>query len=185
MRPGATQHAEPLGDDWLVEAEVIDQDGVAVISWLTIKPRHSQRNGKIRRETFVVEEEPPEDAYIPPGGLTRRLIRELPLTPLLERAITPSGLWSGMPGLKLRTPRHGSRLRDRELAQVAVRYDKLVAAGSITPIKDLLLDGDVGYTEAGLSDLVHKARKHGFLSKAPPGRAGGQATAKARRALES
>lgn len=75
----------------------------------------------------------------------------------------------------------------------AVAYVDRLAAGSLSPIRDLAADPPeeiTGYvsdgrtvSEATVRDLIHQARTRGLLTRSPIGRAGGELTPKAEQLL--
>jgi hypothetical protein len=71
----------------------------------------------------------------------------------------------------------------REWATVADRYVRLLAEKSDVPVAQRLAD-ELGVGVAQATNLVHAARKRGYLTPTVAGRAAGELTNKARRALE-
>lgn len=77
--------------------------------------------------------------------------------------------------------RPGRRGRtDHELAVVAARYVELLATGPGVP----RLAAEMYLSEAHVRSLLTQARARGLMTKAPPGRPGGELTEKAVRLLE-
>lgn len=83
-------------------------------------------------------------------------------------------------GLRRRPGRAGHP--DTYYAGLAVRYEAWQTTGA--PL-EALVDGEHVSTVSALRAQLHTARRKGFLTDAPKGRAGGMATGKARDLLES
>jgi hypothetical protein len=72
------------------------------------------------------------------------------------------------------------------LAQIAVLYEDAVGRGVRAPAREVarqLRERGVDRTDATVRDLIHRARKRGFLTKTPERRAHGHATTKAHEVL--
>lgn len=126
------------------------------------------------------------------GEVTARLLRQIPLGELASMArrrpqVTYEREQSDMLVQELRfereqAPRPGRRGRsDRYYyADLAVRYEQWIETGR--PLR--VLADDVYLSEPGLRTALRTARDRGMLTEAARGRAGGQATEKARKLLE-
>jgi hypothetical protein len=167
-----------LGEGWHVVYSVAAEGGVPVIRRLTVQPK--------------------DDAQPPPGGITRRRLRDVPLTPLLSQ-------WKAAWDLVLDTldpdtakvfrhaygfriakgatvPKPGRRGHpDSFYAEIAQLYVSLVREGSPRPIEQIAEKAN--RSVAGVRDLVHSARAKGLLTASPPGKPGGELTDKALRLL--
>jgi len=74
------------------------------------------------------------------------------------------------------------RRDDLYFARLAARYAELVELGMRRPIP--LLAAETGLAPSTLTAAIRDARRTGFLTATPRGRAGGRLTAKARRLLD-
>ncbi len=154
---------------WKAEARLVVQDGQFVIAALTVKPKRG----------------------VPRGGLTIRALRGLRIPEVrneahadLAPAINEALRAAGRPEDQLRPLEKQGRGRPRHsdgfLACVAACYVLHVAWETRRPTADLAAFLD--YEPKTLADLLGKARKRGLLTEPPPGRAGGELTAKGRKA---
>lgn len=128
------------------------------------------------------------------GGVTVRLLRQVPLPDLVaeahtwfaevaERADRSSGrgpMWALDLTAEPARPGRAGR-SDRYYAEWAARYAEKVAAGSPAPIVDLAKEHDLGRGQ--VRDLIHKARGRDLLPRGLKGRAGGVLTERARALL--
>jgi hypothetical protein len=111
-------------------------------------------------------------------GAIQRELSEL-LTAEVEGGWVPAEIVEGFRS----NPRPGSRGRPhREYAAVAAMYVRLLGT-SKTPLRALVDELGPGYTAAAVRAMLNRARKHGLLTSAPSGRAGGELTEKARALL--
>jgi hypothetical protein len=78
-------------------------------------------------------------------------------------------------------PSSGRGYDDHDYAWWALRYVRLVNAGSRRPVADLAADADMKASQ--VRDLIHTCREKGMLPKSRPGLPGGTLTTKARRLL--
>jgi hypothetical protein len=159
--------------------------------------------------SFEVHNEGMERAHTPNAWLSRkeggwpladvpilsRLVRAVPIGELVRvaRATVAEFAEAGAVGFK--TPRlagqmadHARKLRgdtkrpgrrghpDRYYAELAVAYEAWQATGDTLKV----FADRVHLTSSGLRAALHTARQKGFLTKAPPGKAGGMATEKAK-----
>jgi len=119
-------------------------------------------------------------------------LEEEGLTEYAESARGVAELWAGRAaemGFTKDFVRHpGRRGRDDLFyASLAARYVSLLAAGSQAPIRDLareLRDAGHDFSDEYVRQLINNARgRRDLLTEAPPGKAGGELTPKARRLL--
>jgi hypothetical protein len=152
----------PLSEDWQVSVAFANREGKASVESIYIEPTS----------------DPPRDA------LTTRLLRRIRLGELLAQAQAqvPSGAGEHFQFLA-QTPRRGRRrlISDLELAGLAVAYEAACTTSAAQP--RLVLAKERKESPGRVRDLIHEARRRGLLSPAVPGKAGGTATAEARRLL--
>lgn len=154
-----------------------------------------------------------EPGAAPPGGLTSRGLRTFSLVQAHQEARQLANIGGGKMTWKrredaprgsgiaggdwddlgyepeaVREPRRPGR-RGREdwyYADFAARYVQADKRGSSRPVADVAEEmsrnGET-YTAAYVRDVIHQARRRGFLTDAPAGRAGGTLTDKAHAAL--
>jgi hypothetical protein len=147
---------------------------------------------------------------IPPGGLTRRLLRRVPFgvhvdyfatVAKLRRILVPEGVsvfegpWVELAAAHLKPtleasprPRGGKRpgrrpLPDEDLLTAARAYVTARDRGSPRPVPDAARA--LKMSEARMRDLVYRARRRGFLTQTSQGRGGGALTPHARALLKS
>jgi hypothetical protein len=157
--------------DWRVRVVFTEQRGHVVVQELHIKPASRK--------------------VLPDGGLTATALRALRLSVFQGEAKNfasyLSGLWDDIAptagtlierSLDARPGRRGHP--DRFYAELALAYEALVVAGEPAPIKRLAQKHH--RSPARMRDLIHIARRKGFLTTARNGRAEGHATEKARAA---
>ncbi|MFP5256069.1 MAG: hypothetical protein ACLGI8_09495 [Acidimicrobiia bacterium] len=124
----------------------------------------------------------------PPGGITMRLLRRLPLDEL-ERVARQqlSGIRPQLPDLDREWPddlgkRTGRRGVPHEVyARLAARYLELVDEGDPAPVKALAAETHQAYKT--VLGQLGQARRLAILSKPPKGRAGGELLAYGRELL--
>jgi transposase-like protein len=122
-----------------------------------------------------------------PAAVTARVLRDLPIGALvrglrdgiyktMEKNSLPgefehflAGGFEGRPGRRGRP--------DAYYAGIAQHYVRRLQAGSRTPVRDIAEKFD--YSVSMVNNWVAEARKRKLLTQAPPGRAGGELTAKA------
>lgn len=128
---------------------------------------------------------PSEDSDAPSGGISATHMRLF--TPSLGRQILaahPSHRRHQPAASQTQQtpPTRGVRTPDGLLAQVAVLYGEAVRERKRSPtqyIGDRLRQGGVNRADATIRDLIHRARKRGFLTETHSRRAGGTPTEKA------
>lgn len=188
--PGADEDAilavMALEDGWEARVRIVIQDGQPVPA-----------------ELRVVRGRKTPD--VPSGGLTTRAVREIPLWGAVDEAhrrlsplvaadmpswIAGSGLRrQGFTSDPLRKPGRKGR-PDRYYATIARAYLEAVRRGSRQPVKDVAteLSAETGGTisPAYVRDQLHvaRSRSRALLTRPPKGKAGGELTEKALRALE-
>lgn len=126
----------------------------------------------------------------PKNGLTTDVLRAIRIGDLYARARgwlslgPPHGPWFGTDPSEFNEVRHpGRRGRDDSFyAQVAARYVHLLTSTDHAPAVGLA--DEMTVSVSSVRGLLHEARRRDLLTHAPPGRAGGQLTDKARRLLD-
>jgi hypothetical protein len=127
---------------------------------------------------------------LPPPMLTAAILRSVSVDRLYELARNTVSISSGL-GIYLdvkidefrKHPRPGRVGRpDVFYASLAAQYVELLKA-SATPTKALAELHS--YSESSMRDYLHQARERGLLTKAPPGRSGGELTDKAKEILNA
>jgi hypothetical protein len=111
-------------------------------------------------------------------ALTSEVLRAVPLTEVMAAA---RQFTTGVEQAVVVLPSAGRGYDDVDYAWWALRYVRLVNAGSRRPVADLA--ADVGMKASRVRDLIHTCREKGMLPKSRPGLPGGTLTAKARRLL--
>lgn len=172
---------QPNGSAWKAEVDQRTPDGWRIRSvWV------EQRGVPVLRELHVTPHPPRQ---VPARGLTAKALRllrhEAKLALLRERAAehfadSPAAL------ADLKALIHGDRKKlggrrghtDAFYAGLAIAYEEVAAAG--LPIRKTLA-AKYSVSESRIGSLIHDCRSRGFLDAAVGGRAGGRATAKARR----
>ena len=183
--PRVSEQLAALDDDWFASYALEERDGVTIISGIKITPRADA----FRRW-------PPTPGTAPSTGLLARTLRgTLRLGPDVIRRLTrmPAGLDLSRMGPALReyleTPlppprrspgRPGSSGRpDGYYLEIAVAYSE---AGTRHP--NVAAAKQTGYSREYVRDAVAECRRRDLLTKALPGRSGGELTDKAKRLLE-
>jgi hypothetical protein len=151
----------PLSEDWEVTVAFANRDGKASVESIHIR----------------------STSDLPREALTTRLVRRIRLGELLvqAQAEVPS---QGEEHFRFlgQTRRRGFHrlLSDLELAKLAVAYE----AACATNAKPRIVLAKAREESPGkVRDLIHEARRRELLSPAVPGKAGGTATATAKRLL--
>jgi hypothetical protein len=152
---------------------------------------------------FVIR---PKAADVPPGGLTRNVLRAVHLRDLREAvrvavaqvrrdteiAIEDGVITEGDPASTWDPPevfeqwgrRPGRAGRpDLYYAEMASQYVELLAGGTRAPVRELAERHHL--SGAQLRGILHAARQRGLLTAAPAGKSGGRLTAKAKRILSA
>lgn len=149
-------------------------------------------------------------ADVPPGGLTRRMLRNVTAQPALDRAnaLRLADTYKDLVGVEasyrdvarvnatyaelseatLAAPRRpGSRGRpDLFYAELAAVYVDAVASGNRAPVQHVraeLARGGEHYAAGTVTGMIQDARRRRMLTKPPRGQAGGALTDRARRLL--
>lgn len=159
--------SSPLSEDWEVRVDLRRGDGGVVLDRLEVLP------GAVGAST----------------PLGSGVLRELGLDWLraaIERGLRDGHVRAVLPGWYddlVARPRPGRAGRhDIEYAHWAARYVRAVEEDARAPVK-YLVDRFAGVeyvSEQSLRAILHKARQRELLTAAPPGRAGGDLTDKAR-----
>jgi hypothetical protein len=167
--PGAKRMLELTCDiegfpGWQVVAEVAATDAGLQINRLTIGPWGD---------------------VVPPGGITTRMLRQVRTGAIIAAHRAAARLWA-LPGIAAVMPdlpdlsvseRAGRRGRDdRFYARWAAEYADALTR-SANPVTELARRHHLSASQ--VRNLAHACRKRGMLTAAPPGRAGGELTARA------
>lgn len=123
----------------------------------------------------------------PPPAVTSRLLRDLPLGAIaddLRNRLRAEGFddvadYFRMASVERRPGRR--RQPDEFYAQVAAAYIRALEAGSRSPARDIA--EAESYSVSQVNNWIHEARRRELLTSAPPGRAGGELTVRARELL--
>jgi hypothetical protein len=190
--------------EWTVESQLAVQDGRVVIAEVRVSPARWQTDPAQSGEQAGLA------AYVPPGGLTSRLLRQVPVGAYVdlwgatlhprepeEAAVAAdvrrllawhdpalgNSRWRSRP--PARPPgakRPGRRpLADDVLVEAAAAYIAARKGGSRRPVPDAARA--LNMTEARMRDLVYRARRRRLLSEARQGRGGGDLTPEGRKLL--
>jgi hypothetical protein len=172
--PGASWQETDLPGGWTVREDLAPEDGRRIVTSLTIRPTKA--------------------GAVPTGGVTARLLR------LVKVGQFASGLrqtlakfygadaatrifdgigWASRPRRRKRPAR--LRADDRYYAELARDYVELGQTGERKPTAALAAAR--GVPDDVMRSHIHLARKNGFLTETGRGKAGGELTARARRAL--
>ena len=172
---------------------VLDQDGL--VESVCLEPRTTR--GLLRR--FPARQPEAIDdttSPLPPGGVTSRLLRRLPLGEIVEavraelhqtaRDVAPHGRRAGhqfadRAAVFARRPGRAGR-GDRDYAEVAAAYVSILATGDLKPVETLA--AQMVLSPSQIRNVLYEARRRALLTKAPPGRPGGQLTEKCHRVLK-
>lgn len=120
------------------------------------------------------------DGPCPPGGVSARLLREVPLS----AAVRPRGKERAMTSYRPPTSPARRSWPPEAYAGLAARYLDLVANGSRSPNVDLAAELGPGYTADWAKEAIRRARQYGYLTRpTSPGQIGGELTDLAREAL--
>lgn len=187
--PVTVVHADLPG--WQIRL-VLDQSGL--IESICLEPRTTK--GLLRRfPPGHPEAVSDTTSPLPAGGVTSRLLRRLPLGEIVEavrselrmiaRDIRPHG-GAGTVGADraeqfARRPGRAGR-SDRDYAEVAAAYVAILATSDPRPVETLAAQTFLSPSQ--IRNVLYEARRRELLTKAPPGRPGGQLTDKCRRTLE-
>jgi hypothetical protein len=201
---------DPHGARWVVAAWVVAGRGRPVIGELRVYPATAQtgkaqtaRKARTAREAGQWDRTP---SAVPPGGLERRLLVQVPLgryvpavmARVSEAATQPGGApavyatganlaWVDkiLPGAASLAPRPRPERNvgrsDAFYAELAAAYVQRLAEGSVSPVQDLAAKR--GKTAGRIRDLLHEARVRGLLSQGEAGRRGGYLLPRARQVL--
>lgn len=177
-------------------------DGLACTAWLELRGSvwevagltvHAERDevaaGPFQRlpngrpdpampTTQDVSSSAPPDA---PAAVTARLLRDVPFGDIIEqiRRNVRAQVPTFAPGIEHQPGRR--RQPDEFYAAVAAAYVQALEAGSRSPARDI---ADArSYSRSMVNNWIHEARRRDLLTEAPPGRAGGELTERARALL--
>jgi hypothetical protein len=175
----------PLGE-WGAAARIEAQDGQPVVAELRITPWRTFDPGTGKHS----------DPATPPGGLTARQLRRLPLGELQrsaygklrmlhDRDASPDSLLNAdrLGFEKLAKPDGRAARGDTFYAMVAARYLEAVADGSRSPVADTAAALE-GFGRDYTRDVLNEARRRELLTRPAKGTAGGALTDRGRKALE-
>jgi hypothetical protein len=171
---------------------VLTMRGDGEVAGFEVHTAGAERSWPIDRGEDSVATYPPDLEPRPP--VSAQLLRRIPFGKLADLARSRLGVMAGWrdegfevlgvdatQAAKLarsHSRRPGRRGRsDRFYAELAVAYEAWLAKGK--PLR--VLADDLYLSESGLRTALGKARERGMLTAAPRGRAGGQATDKAKR----
>ena len=182
----------PLGADWIAAYRIVADHGVPVIGEVRIFPNEDEhpKAGSWSGE-YVAR------PVVPSGGLTRRVLDQIKLTEPMSKAgefmerirafAAPQLERRGLATTKARRRRGRKGHGDLFYAQVARDYVAAVEAGSSSPATDVARRRRLGANgPARIRDLLHEARRRGFLTPAPVrGRRGGDLTPQGRAILDA
>jgi hypothetical protein len=188
----------PHGSRWAVAVWIVERRGRPVIGEVRVYPATPQTRKPGRWDGT------PRD--VPVGGLERRLLVKVPLgryAPAVMGWISAAATRPGgapavyttgpnlawvdriLPGAASLAPRPRPERpvgrSDAYYAELAAAYVERLAAGSVSPVKDLAAKR--GETPGRIRDLLHEARVRGLLSKGEAGKRGGYLTPRARQVL--
>ncbi len=205
MREGAwvaDSITDEHGDRWTVEAWVTIRRGRPVIGEIRVFPAAGPAG------RFPGDPWKGTPADVPRGGLERRLLVKVPVGryvafvmaqaaaaamvpgPAQAAVIAGHGVnlaWLNkmLPGADTLAPRPRERRSvgrdDAFYARLGVEYVERLAAGSVSPVKDLAARR--GESPGRIRDLLHEARVRGLLSKGEAGKRGGYLLPRARQVL--
>jgi hypothetical protein len=155
---------------------------------------HDDHPGVRARVTFLLDGTLVGFELVAEGvGITTRLVRAVPVGELVRAARSVLLAWAEQGAKHFRPPAADMAAADAKAlrgetkrpgraghpeqwyAALAVAYE----AWQTTRKPLELLAGEQGLSVGGLRAALHTARRKGFLTEAPPGRAGGMATDKA------
>lgn len=171
---------------------VLDQDGS--VESVCIEPRTTA--GRLKRYPPGHPKATPDvTSPLPPGGVTSRLLRRLPLGELVDAVRSQLAETAqhvehhGRAGRQAaasaeafaRRPGRAGR-GDRDYAEVAEMYVSILATGDLKPVETLA--AEMFLSPSQIRNVLYEARRRGLLTKAAPGRAGGRLTDECRRILE-
>lgn len=192
--PGKGAPATVVHDDlpgWQVRL-VLTQAGL--VESICLEPRTTK--GLLRRfPPGHPEALPDTTSPLPAGGVTSRLLRRLPLGEIVEavrsdlrltaRTVRPHGRAGSLMAHNAeqfaRRPGRAGR-SDRDYAEVAAAYVAILATSDPKPVE--MLAAQTFLSPSQIRNVLYEARRRELLTKAPPGRPGGQLTEKCRRILE-
>jgi hypothetical protein len=188
----------PLDDKWMTAYRLIAADhGEPVVGEIRVFPRESLNGrppGNWTAELLGVH------ASVPQGGIPGDLLRHVRLGVTKEFGPAFSRWFKGAPRRGTAQRPRGKRSQsvpaatppkrgrptdrgDRFYAQLASDYMKALSGGNGNPVAVVARERSL--EQAQVRDMVHQARKRGFLSGTRRGRSGGHLTAKALDALRS
>ena len=173
---------------WHIQAWFELRDGVLCITELRVRSANGSTLRSAHGASGPAENYPHElGRPVPVGGITKDLLRRFSLPALRapigedKNARSTLALYGFNPDQDF-TRRPGRKGRDDGFyaAWAAAYLDKCAQ----TRRPHLALAEETNYGKDTIRDFVQKARNRGLLTKAPPGRAGGQLLPKAVRLLE-
>jgi len=178
-----------IDPNWMAAFRLVVQDGRTVVAEVRLFPLEK---GERRAPGMWSAERIGDAAVVPPGGITAALMREIPFRPLpriAARYSSPSGVPAGSSESKppakggARKSRRGRKPRpDIVVAAVAKAYVDAVNTGK-SPLEHIGSEVDLP-DGTNIRDVIHQARKRGFLSPTSQGRVGGELTPRALRILK-
>lgn len=188
---------QPLGDGWVASYRLMVKEGRPVIAEVRIHLDDGRGQGNWS--------EAPAD--LPGEGVPAQALRRLGLKVAKEQfaafhrelerdrefaTLVPPSTYALGSALHSRRPGRKGHPESFYVLFALAYLDRL-GKGSAHPIKDLAARPPVrisGYvsgrnvtSEASVRDIIHQARRKGFLTSSPPGRAGGHLTPKAKQAF--
>jgi hypothetical protein len=183
-----------IADKWMSAARMIIQDGQAVVAELRVFPRERDPGAGQAGEWSA--EVLGNRATVPGGGVTKGLLRRIPMRESAAHLRSLLKAWQaaggfpaqtveqGFPGVVLTDrprPERGTGRPDLFFAKLASDYADLVAKDPRRPVAELARRR--GFKPAKIRDMLREARERGLLSFSRRGQAGGELTARAREIL--
>ena len=194
----------PLGDRWIAACRIRAQDGQPVVAELRVFPSEPSRPVCGGRWSAEVRG---DQAEVPPGGLTARLLREVRIgehvrhfTKSLQGSLQTwrsPPIASGQPAPWGWPPERGGfvppavrnihRLGrkgrpDLFYAKLARQYVTRLRSGSARPVKEIATAQSL--PQERVRDMIHEARKRGLLTRFEQGRPGGELTERCNEVLD-
>jgi len=180
----------PLADGWEAEFDLARQSGTAVVSQVRVYHRSPNQQWITSRV--------PDPATLPAGGLPARILRDVRFGEAYRamreigdatdartpEASGPAGLLAtlGFEHIGNRNRKRGRPPHDDGFyARVSRQYVEALRTGSRRPVVDVAQE--LKLSPSRVRSLLTTARKHGLLTPAVRGRAGGAITEKARALL--
>lgn len=193
-----------IDEDWRADFRLCVQGDRLVVAEVRLYPRITEdgkqadfgissgwNDGDTAGAPWSAGEAAGIEAKAPEGGVTARLLRQVPVHihetlatfadavgrgPRIPDAYLAAGPLTAAKLNGEKKPRQGRPpVPDARLLKVATIYADAVASGK--PVQAVAAELKMSGSKA--RDLVHRARQRGFLTQATPGRASGQLTPKA------